>query len=177
MAHLLKQFPTGTQTFKQIISRNNLYVDKTAPLAEMLKSYTKALFLSRPRRFGKSLTVSTLKSLFSETERQLFTGLAAEKHLNEAEFYPRPVIHLDMSKPITSDGLEVFISSLKSVTAVTAQKFGVDVKSLPTAGDMLGSLIQTVSQKSNKEIAVLIDEYDARSLNAHTALNLKQSVP
>jgi hypothetical protein len=89
--------PEGRQTFKEIIKRKMIYVDKTEFLASLITGTTKTWFLARPRRFGESLTVSTLKSIFSGN-RELFQGLAIEERLDEELFAPRPVIHLDMSE-------------------------------------------------------------------------------
>ncbi|MDR2142465.1 MAG: AAA family ATPase, partial [Deltaproteobacteria bacterium] len=70
----------GSQTFQEIIKNGQLYVDKTAYLAELIFMDMKVWFLSRPRRFGKSLTVSTLEAIFSG-QRELFKGLAIEARL------------------------------------------------------------------------------------------------
>ncbi|MDR2338850.1 MAG: AAA family ATPase, partial [Deltaproteobacteria bacterium] len=89
--------PVGEQAFQKIIEGNIIYVDKTGYLAQMLEESAGAIFLARPRRFGKSLTVSTLEAIFSG-KKELFEGLAIENRLDEELFAPRPVIHLDMSK-------------------------------------------------------------------------------
>ena len=73
----LKQLPVGIQTFSEVINRNCLYVDKTAYIQKMLE-LSKYIFLSRPRRFGKSLLVSTLQSYF-EGRKDLFKGLYIEQ--------------------------------------------------------------------------------------------------
>jgi len=71
---MLKKLPIGKQTFSEIIEENNLYIDKTAYIYELLSSGAKAFFLSRPRRFGKSLLISTLEAIF-KNQRTLFKGL------------------------------------------------------------------------------------------------------
>ena len=73
---------TGIQTFKDIIEAGLIYVDKSACLAKMIDTGLKTWFLARPRRFGKSLTVSTFKAIFSG-QKELFKGLAIEKRLDE----------------------------------------------------------------------------------------------
>ncbi|MDR2352723.1 MAG: AAA family ATPase, partial [Deltaproteobacteria bacterium] len=78
-------WPEGIQTFEKIIEKNSIYVDKTAYLANMIEGSPKTWFLVRPRRFGKSLTVSTLKSIFSGN-KELFKGLAIEKKLGDKKF-------------------------------------------------------------------------------------------
>ncbi|MGM9695353.1 MAG: AAA family ATPase, partial [Alloprevotella sp.] len=89
----LKQLPVGIQTFSEVINRNCLYVDKTAYIQKMLE-LSKYIFLSRPRRFGKSLLVSTLQSYF-EGRKDLFKGLYIEQV--EKEWTEYPVLRFDMS--------------------------------------------------------------------------------
>lgn len=84
----LKLYPVGIQTFEEIITRNLLYVDKTEYVYRMTHSGGKHFFLSRPRRFGKSLLVSTFKSYF-QGKKELFKGLAIEKLENEWTEYPK----------------------------------------------------------------------------------------
>ena len=88
------KYPIGIQTFDKIIDGGYSYVDKTA-LVYKMAHYAQNLFLSRPRRFGKSLLVSTLQAYF-EGRKDLFKGLAIEKLEQEWEVYP--VIHIDMSR-------------------------------------------------------------------------------
>lgn len=89
-----RKYPLGIQTFENIIKGQYVYVDKTA-LAYELANENKYCFLSRPRRFGKSLLVTTLQAYF-EGRKELFGGLAMEKL--ETEWNEHPVIHLDISK-------------------------------------------------------------------------------
>ena len=87
------KYPIGIQTFKDVIEGGFSYVDKTAFVYE-LAHYAKNLFLSRPRRFGKSLFVSTLQAYF-EGRKELFKGLSIEKL--EQDWVTYPVVHIDMS--------------------------------------------------------------------------------
>lgn len=89
-----KLYPVGIQTFSEVRTKNYLYIDKTAYVYRMTHSASKYLFLSRPRRFGKSLLTSTLHSYF-EGRKDLFEGLAIEKL--EKEWTEYPVLHFDMS--------------------------------------------------------------------------------
>lgn len=89
----MKLYPLGLQTFSEIRERNMLYIDKTEYVYRIASS-GKYFFLSRPRRFGKSLLVSTFKSYF-EGKKELFKGLAIEKL--EKEWTDYPVLHFDMS--------------------------------------------------------------------------------
>ena len=94
MEDLQRLYPIGIQTFSEIRERNYLYIDKTEYVYRMTHSSSKYMFLSRPRRFGKSLLTSTLHSYFSGRE-ELFRGLAIEKL--EKEWTEYPVLHFDMS--------------------------------------------------------------------------------
>ena len=97
----LKLYPVGVQTFEKIRSGNYLYIDKTAQVYRMTHSASGYMFLSRPRRFGKSLLVSTLQSYF-EGRKELFRGLAMEGL--EAEWVSYPVLRFDMSLGKHMDG-------------------------------------------------------------------------
>ena len=84
------KLPIGMPTFEEIITDGFLYVDKTKYLIDIINT-TKINFLSRPRRFGKSLTVSTFDAIFSG-KKELFKGLYAEEYMNSPDFTPSPVI-------------------------------------------------------------------------------------
>ena len=90
METMPRRYPLGIQTFQKIIEENMLYVDKTELIYKLTQSYS-YVFLSRPRRFGKSLLVSTLASYF-RGEKELFKGLAMERL--EKQWKKHPVIHL-----------------------------------------------------------------------------------
>ena len=90
-----KLYPIGIQTFERIRKEDKIYVDKTEYIYRMTHTDGKYFFLSRPRRFGKSLLVSTFKSYF-EGKKELFEGLAIEKL--EKEWTAYPVLHFDLSK-------------------------------------------------------------------------------
>ena len=91
----MQELPIGVQDFEKIRRNNYLYVDKTEKLLQLAKT-EKSYFLSRPRRFGKSLTLSTLEAMF-QGEAELFKGLYAEEWVKEQSKHPSPVIKLDMS--------------------------------------------------------------------------------
>ena len=93
METTIRRFPIGIQTFAEIISGKYLYIDKTGYVNDIADKY-KYVFLSRPRRFGKSLLVSTLHSYFAG-KKELFKGFAIEKL--ETEWTEYPVLHFDMS--------------------------------------------------------------------------------
>lgn len=103
-----KLYPIGMQTFSEIREEDFLYVDKTEYIYRMTHTSGKYFFLSRPRRFGKSLLVSTMQSYF-EGKKELFKGLAVEKL--EKEWTEYPVLHFDMSggKHMEPEQLELYL--------------------------------------------------------------------
>ena len=90
----LKKCPIGIQTFEEIINKGYLYIDKTEYVYRMAHGASKYCFLSRPRRFGKSLLLSTIEAYF-QGKRELFKGLAIEKL--ETDWLEYPVLHLDLN--------------------------------------------------------------------------------
>ena len=152
------KLPVGLQTFSKLRSENYLYVDKTKHLVNLIDNGG-IYFLARPRRFGKSLTISTFEALFSG-QKELFKGLYAEEFLNRPEFKPSPVIRLDMSNITTSEGIEIFKSGLKQRTIEIAEKMGVDVPANGTSGAILRNLIAKSAMKENNKVVILVDEYD-----------------
>lgn len=91
---MMKELTSYTYSFEELIQGEFLYVDKTEYIWNMIRPRTAGYFLSRPRRFGKSLTVSTLKAIF-QGKKELFNGLAISK--KDYDWKPYPVIHLDMN--------------------------------------------------------------------------------
>jgi uncharacterized protein related to proFAR isomerase len=155
----LINLPIGIQTFEHVIGNNCLYVDKTDYLARIIENTTKPWFFSRPRRFGKSLTVSTLEAIFSG-KKELFKGLAIEKRLDEPMFAARPVIYLDMSSVTTNRGVDVVEQSLVRLTLRQAKMHGLEIDSHIPPGEALYELISECAQRSSCPVAVLVDEYD-----------------
>ena len=90
----IRKYPVGIQTFSKIREGNFVYIDKTKYIVEMLKNGSQYVFLSRPRRFGKSLFVSTLHAYY-EGRKELFDGLALGDY--EKNWIKHPVLHFDMS--------------------------------------------------------------------------------
>ena len=109
------KLPVGIQTFEVLRKEGYVYVDKTKYLIDLIDT-GKIYFLARPRRFGKSMTVSTFDALFSG-DNELFKGLYAEEFLNRHEFKPSPVIWLDMSKVTTDCGIDALRASIKRKTS------------------------------------------------------------
>ena len=152
-------YPLGIQTFSEIRNRNMLYIDKTEYIHRMAYS-GKYFFLSRPRRFGKSLLVSTMQSFF-EGRKELFKGLAIEKL--EKEWTEYPVLHFDMSggKHMEREQLENYLSyrlgELEKKWGITHPAKG--------ANNRLIDLINAAYGKTGQQVVVLIDEYDAPMLD------------
>ncbi len=153
-------YPIGIQTFEDIRELNNLYVDKTEYVYRMTHTSGKYFFLSRPRRFGKSLLVSTFKSYF-EGKKNLFKGLAIEKL--EKEWTEYPVLHFSMAggKHMEKEQLNRY---LIYILKENEQNFDVVCES-PDPNVRLSNLIKTVYNKTGKKVVVLIDEYDAPLLD------------
>ena len=164
----LKLYPIGIQTFEEIINRNLLYIDKTKYIYRMSHSGGKHFFLGRPRRFGKSLLVSTMQSYF-EGKKELFKGLAMEKL--EKEWTEYPVLHFDMSggKHMEKEQLERYLAD---VLEEQETKWGYHSKKID-ANLRLKDLIDFAYEKTGKQVVVLIDEYDAPLLDvAHETKQL-----
>ena len=156
----LKLYPIGIQTFEEIINRNLLYIDKTEYIYRMAHSGGKHFFLGRPRRFGKSLLVSTMQSYF-EGKKELFEGLAIEKL--EKEWTEYPVLHFDMSggKHMEGNQLEEYLGYRLQDEE---RKWGI-TEPVRGANNRLIDLINTAYEKTGKQVVVLIDEYDAPMLD------------
>jgi len=153
------KLPIGIQTFEKLREDNCVYVDKTKYLVDLIDKFN-VCFLARPRRFGKSLTVSTFDALFSG-KKELFKGLAAEEFLNRPDFETNPVIRMDMSSIATYLGIHVFETSLKQLTIESAEKLDVNVPELLSSSDIFKNLIINTAKKYNQKVVILIDEYDS----------------
>lgn len=163
-----KLYPIGIQTFERIREEDMFYVDKTEYVYRMTHTDGKYFFLSRPRRFGKSLLVSTFQSYF-EGRKSLFEGLALGKL--EKEWVEYPVLHFDMSlgKHMEKEQLERY---LLQILEQNEQRFGVVFDS-PDPNIRLINLIQAAYEKTGKQVVILIDEYDAPLLDvAHETESL-----
>ena len=153
-------YPIGIQTFEEIRRLGMFYVDKTEYVYHMTHTSGKYFFLSRPRRFGKSLLVSTFQSYF-EGRKDLFEGLALEKQ--ETEWTEYPVLHFDMSrgKHLDKDALNRY---LLDIIEKQERIYGVG-SAKPDVNIRFTDLIETVYRKTGKQVVVLIDEYDAPLLD------------
>ena len=155
----LKRLPVGIQTFDKLIQGGYLYIDKTAYIHKMV-SESNYIFLSRPRRFGKSLLVSTLQSYF-EGKKELFKGLAIEQL--EKEWTQHPVLRFSLAsgKHMEKEQLERY---LLDILSDNEERFGLHSDKVDT-NIRLKDLIKNVYDKTGKQVVVLIDEYDAPLLD------------
>ena len=155
-----KLYPIGIQTFERIRKEDMFYVDKTEYIYHMTHTDGTYFFLSRPRRFGKSLLVSTFKSYF-EGKKELFEGLAIEKL--EKEWTAYPVLHFDLSKGkhMENEQLEEYLGYLLEDYE---KKYGIE-NHRNGNNNRFNDLIEVVYRKTGRQVVVLIDEYDAPLLD------------
>ncbi len=160
----MKALPIGTQTFEGIVTGNYVYVDKTQHIYDMAMVGSESptasgpkFFLSRPRRFGKSLTISTLDALFSG-RRDLFKGLWIDDA--DYDWQPFPVLRFDLSNIGKEDGPQL-AKSIGFRVKDLAKQYGVEVDPERTVGQQFAQLIQNVAAKTQNRVVVLVDEYDA----------------
>ena len=164
----LKECPIGIQDFEKIIKNDFLYVDKTRQVYEMTHKGSQYVFLSRPRRFGKSLLASTLHYYF-DGRSDLFKGLAIEQL--EKDWVKYPVLHFDMSlgKHMDKDRLERYLGTL----LVDYEKIYHIDKPAVDSNVRLTAIIRAAYEQTGKQVVVLIDEYDAPLLDiVHEEKNL-----
>ena len=150
----MMKFPVGVQTFEKIREEGYVYVDKTEMLYQLMTTGT-IYFLSRPRRFGKSLLVSTLKNYF-QGKKELFQGLAIEKL--EKDWFEYPVFHIDFNSvnflsPGTLDSaLEDYVSSWERAYGKSP-----DFKDI---GSRFAYVLSQAHKQHGRRCVVLVDEYD-----------------
>ena len=148
------RLPLGLQAFSEVRKLNCAYVDKTA-MAVKLANEGKFYFLARPRRFGKSLFLDTLRNLF-EGNQELFQGLYAESNWQWTTKYP--VIKLDMSG--ASESVAALKSMLDGDLRDTAASLGVELSDNGEVVKLFKQLIKRVHAKYRCKVVLLIDEYD-----------------
>ena len=157
---LTRRYPIGIQTFSEIVREGYVYVDKTDQVWH-LAHYAKFVFMSRPRRFGKSLLTSTLESYF-EGDKALFEGLKIMDLEREWEQYP--VFRLDISTAKAQSSPEALRDRLMLILKDYTEIYGKDSDE-KTPGALLEGLIKRANQKTGKQVVVVIDEYDAPLLD------------
>ena len=156
----LKRLPVGIQTFSEVIDLDCLYIDKTEYIWNMIH-LSKYIFLSRPRRFGKSLLVSTLQAYF-EGRKDLFKGLFIETV--EKEWTEYPVLRFDMSTAKHCDKEELLLELSNKLTRYEAI-YGKGAADEVKPNQRFQGLIERAHEKTGKKVVILIDEYDAPLLD------------
>ncbi len=165
----IRKYPVGIQTFADVREGNYVYVDKTKYIVEFLRNGSKYVFLSRPRRFGKSLFVSTLQAYY-EGKKKLFDGLALGEY--EKDWVKHPVFHFDMSIAKHQDPKELE-DELGYMLTEYERIYGRDEEAV-RPNQRLMALVKRACQQTGQKAVVLIDEYDAPLLDVvHEKDNLK----
>lgn len=166
----IRRYPIGIQNFEQLRNNNCVYVVKTELVYKL--TYTdQVYFLSRPRRFGKSLLVSTLEAYF-QGKKGLFGGLAMERLEKDWESYP--VLHIDfsISKYLSAHYLR---SAINWFLERWEREYGCcveDKKGTPFSV-RLGNVIESAYKKTGKAVVVLVDEYDSPMLDTNSDVALQ----
>ena len=156
----MTKYPIGIQTFSEIIQGGYIYIDKT-DLVWQLAHYAKFIFLSRPRRFGKSLLTSTLESYF-KGEKELFEGLKIMTLEKEWEQYP--VLHIDLSVVKGLQDAKELRSRLMLLLDQFSDIYGADSEAF-SPGTKLDDLVRRAYRQAGKQVVVIIDEYDGPLLD------------
>ena len=154
----MQKLPIGIQSFEKIREGNYIYVDKTKQILNLIEN-GECYFLSRPRRFGKSLTISTLESMF-KGKTELFKGLYAEDWVKEQSKNPNPVIRLDMSALGNYENKkELNKSIINYLVRYYIKKYKLDIVLQDSSSDVFLDVINELYEKFGS-VVVLIDEYD-----------------
>ncbi|MDR1041626.1 MAG: ATP-binding protein [Deltaproteobacteria bacterium] len=154
----LPELPLGWQGFEKLRLDKAVYIDKTRYLP-MVRGAGRFVFCARPRRFGKSLTVSALDAFYSG-RTELFRGLAVEKDMDSPGFVTRPVIRLDMKCVAGSRSIEILEKNFFECLGNIAKRHKVSLRGADSARAFL-YLMKDVHETTGKTVVVLIDEYDA----------------
>ena len=156
MAKIVNFYPVGIQTFSNIREGNYFYVDKTKYIVDFREKKMKYVFLSLPRRFGKSLFASTLQAYF-EGRKELFEGLAIADY--EKEWIKHPVLHFDLSgaKHMSVEQLERYLADMLEEQET---RWGYKTHQVD-ANLRLKDLVKKAYEQTGEKVVVIIDEYDA----------------
>lgn len=156
------KYPIGIQTFSKIIEGGYIYVDKTGYLHEIIDSGSKYVFLSRPRRFGKSLFLSMAHEYFNGN-RELFRGLTIDGYGHKWE--SRPVLHFDLSGcPTSAD--DSMLTFLNDFLERYEAEYGIESDSSKLIGLRFKEIIIKAHQLTGKQVVILVDEYDKPLLDS-----------
>jgi len=150
----MRKLPISIQTFEDVITGDMIYVDKTKYIHQLVKG-GRYYFLSRPRRFGKSMLLSTLKAYF-QGKKDLFNGLYIYE--KEKDWITYPVVHIDFSLVNYSE-IAIFKHSLVFHLKSIANQYEIELKEKEPS-NTFSELIQKLRAKYNQKVVVLVDEYD-----------------
>ena len=154
------KYPIGIQNFGEIRRNGYVYIDKTAVMYKMV-SEGKYYFLSRPRRFGKSLFLSTLESYFSG-KKELFEGLSVSSQ--EKEWIQYPILHLDLNSREYNDASSLEAELNRHLEA-WEKLYGDEYQTRATEERFI-HVINNAYEKTGKQVVILVDEYDKPLLQA-----------
>ena len=170
MEQIRRRYPIGVQTFSEIRRMECVYIDKTGLIYDLVTS-DKIYFLSRPRRFGKSLLVTTLEAYFSG-RKELFRGLAMESL--EKDWTEYPVLHFDFSgtKYFSTGDLE---GQLRIQLSRMEEKYGKNPDEV-TPAERFGGIIRRAYEKTGRQVVFLVDEYDAPLLDSNGNPELQEKL-
>ena len=169
MAKIVNKYPVGIQTFEKIREKGYLYIDKTQYIVDFREKQMSYVFLSRPRRFGKSLFASTLQAYF-EGRKELFEGLAIADY--EKDWVKHPVLHFDLSgaKHFDADALNNYLNLQLLPYEELYGKGEDEIR----PNERLDGIVKRAYKQTGKKVVVIIDEYDASLLDVvHEKENLK----
>ena len=160
MAKIVNKYPVGIQTFSKIREKGYLYIDKTQYIADFREKQMSYVFLSRPRRFGKSLFASTLQAYF-EGRKELFEGLAIADY--EKEWVKHPVLHFDLSgaKHFDADALNSYLN----LELLPYEELYGKGEGEIYPNERLEGLVKRAYKQTGEKAVVIIDEYDAPLLD------------
>lgn len=164
-----RRYPVGIQTFSEIRERNYLYIDKTQYLVDFIDKGYKYVFLSRPRRFGKSLFASMIHA-FYEGRKDLFEGLAIGEY--EKDWVKHPVLHFDMSaaKHMDTKQLDDYLDYL---LLPYEKQFGTEENKDKAPNIRFANIVKVAYEQTGRKVVLIIDEYDAPLLDVvHEEQNL-----
>lgn len=164
-----RRYPVGIQTFSEIRERNYLYIDKTQYLVDFIDKGYKYVFLSRPRRFGKSLFASMIHA-FYEGRKDLFEGLAIGEY--EKDWVKHPVLHFDMSaaKHMDTKQLDDYLDYL---LLPYEKQFGTEENKDKAPNIRFANIVKAAYELTGRKVVLIIDEYDAPLLDVvHEEQNL-----
>ena len=164
-----RKYPIGIQTFEKIIDGNYLYVDKTQYLADFIDNGYQYVFLSRPRRFGKSLFASMIHSYY-DGRKDLFEGLAISKR--ERDWTAHPVLHFDMSAA-KHMGVKQLEGYLDYLLLPYEKRYGIDDAQGKEPNIRFANIVKEAYAQTGQKVVLIIDEYDAPLLDVvHEEQNL-----